>query len=51
MRGVFGVLGIGTLVAGGLAALIAAILIGPLIFWVAWNVLTPRRPLVVPRGC
>ncbi|MEA3191646.1 MAG: hypothetical protein QOD77_2281 [Thermoplasmata archaeon] len=35
------VLGIGALVAGGLAvalaAVIAAILIGPLIFWVAWN--------------
>jgi hypothetical protein len=43
VRRVFGallrILGIGTLVAGGLVALIAAILIGPLIFWVAWNVL------------
>jgi hypothetical protein len=37
------ILGIGFLVAGGLAvalaALIAVILIGPLIFWIAWNVL------------
>ncbi len=37
------ILGIGALVAGGLAvaiaALAAAILIGPLIFWLAWNVL------------
>ena len=37
------VLGIGALVAGGLAvaitALLTAILIGPLIFWLAWNVL------------
>jgi len=35
------ILGIGTLVAGGLAvalaALAAAILLGPLLFWVAWN--------------
>ena len=37
------VLGISVLVAGGLAvalaALIAAIMIGPLLFWLAWNVL------------
>ena len=37
------VLGVGVLVAGGLAialaALLAAILIGPLVFWLAWNVL------------
>src|ERR1700693_5708197 len=37
------VLGIGALVAGGLAvallALVAAILLGPLLFWIAWNVL------------
>lgn len=36
-------LGIGALVAGGLVvavvALAAAILLGPLVFWVAWNVL------------
>ena len=37
------ILGIGALVAGGLtlalAALAAAILLGPLVFWLAWNVL------------
>ena len=37
------ILGIGALVAGGLVvaltALIGAILLGPLIFWIAWNVL------------
>lgn len=37
------VLGVSVLVAGGLAvalaALIAAVFIGPLLFWVAWNVL------------
>ncbi|MHB1242220.1 MAG: hypothetical protein ACYC1P_02270 [Gaiellaceae bacterium] len=37
------VLGVGVLVAGGiavaLAALAAAVLIGPLLFWLAWNVL------------
>lgn len=37
------VLGIGALVAGGLAvalaALVAILLLGPLLFWVAWNVL------------
>ena len=37
------VLGVGVLVAGGLAialaALVAAALLGPVIFWLAWNVL------------
>jgi hypothetical protein len=37
------ILGIGVLVAGGLAvaiaALLGAILLGPLVFWLAWNVL------------
>jgi hypothetical protein len=37
------ILGIGALVAGGLAvalvALAAALLVGPLVFWIAWNVL------------
>lgn len=53
MRRVFGVvlriLGIGTLVAGGLAALIAAILIGPLIFWIAWNVLNFASAVGLPE--
>jgi len=43
LRVVLQVLGVGVLVAGGLAvalaALIAAIMIGPLLFWLAWNVL------------
>jgi hypothetical protein len=47
------VLGIGALVAGGLvvalAALIAAILVGPLIFWVAWNVLNFASAVGLPE--
>lgn len=43
MSHVLRVLGLGALAAGGLvlalAALAAAILLGPLIFWLAWNVL------------
>jgi hypothetical protein len=47
------VLGIGALVAGGLAvalaALVTAILIGPLIFWVAWNVLDFASAVGLPE--
>lgn len=47
------VLGIGALVAGGLAvalaALLAAVLIGPLIFWVAWNVLDFASAVGLPE--
>jgi hypothetical protein len=47
------ILGIGVLVAGGLAvalaALIAAILIGPLLFWVAWNVLDFAAAVGLPE--
>jgi hypothetical protein len=47
------VLGIGALVAGGLAvalaALIGVILIGPLIFWVAWNVLDFASAVGLPE--
>jgi hypothetical protein len=43
LRIVLKIVGIGALVAGGLvvalAALIGAILLGPLVFWLAWNVL------------
>ncbi len=43
VRTVLRILGIGALVAGGLAVAIAAlaavILVGPLVFWIAWNVL------------
>jgi hypothetical protein len=46
-------LGIGALVAGGLAvavaALIAVILVGPLIFWVAWNVLDFASAVGLPE--
>jgi hypothetical protein len=47
------VLGIGALVAGGLAlalaAAIAALLIGPLVFWVAWNVLDFASAVGLPE--
>ena len=47
------ILGIGALVAGGLAvalaALMAAILLGPLIFWVSWNVLDFASALGLPE--
>jgi hypothetical protein len=47
------VLGIGVLVAGGLAvalaALVAAILLGPLLFWVAWNVLDLAHAVGLPE--
>jgi hypothetical protein len=47
------IVGIGALVAGGLAvalaALVAAILIGPLIFWVAWNVLDFASAVGLPE--
>jgi len=57
MRAIFGVvlriLGISALVAGGLAVgaavLIAVILIGPLIFWVAWNVLNFASAVGLPE--
>jgi hypothetical protein len=47
------VLGIGVLVAGGLAvalaALIAATLFGPLLFWLAWNVLDFASAVGLPE--
>ena len=47
------VLGIGALVAGGLAialaALVAALLIGPLLFWLAWNVLDFAAAVGLPE--
>ena len=47
------VLGIGALVAGGLAvavaALVAAIMIGPLLFWLAWNVLDFAAAVGLPE--
>ena len=53
LRIVLRVLGIGALVAGGLAvalaALVATILLGPLIFWVAWNVLDFASAIGLPE--
>jgi hypothetical protein len=53
LRLVLRILGIGALVAGGLAvalaALIAAILVGPLIFWLAWNVLNVASAVGLPE--
>jgi hypothetical protein len=47
------ILGIGALVAGGvavaLAAVAAAILLGPLVFWIAWNVLDFGHALGLPE--
>jgi hypothetical protein len=47
------VLGIGALVAGGLAvavaALVAMLLLGPLVFWVAWNVLDFGHAVGLPE--
>jgi hypothetical protein len=52
-RVVLRILGIGALVAGGLAvalaALIAVILIGPVIFWIAWNVLDFAAAVGLPE--
>ena len=53
LRIVLRILGIGALVAGGiavaLAALIAVILLGPLMFWVAWNVLDFASAVGLPE--
>ena len=57
MNAVFGavlrILGIGALIAGGLTVAIAAIaavlLLGPLIFWVAWNVLDFAHAIGLPE--
>ena len=47
------ILGIGALVAGGLAvavaALVSMILLGPLVFWLAWNVLDFGHALGLPE--
>jgi hypothetical protein len=47
------ILGIGTLVAGGiavaLAVLLSAILLGPLVFWLAWNVLDFGHAVGLPE--
>jgi len=47
------VLGVGALVAGGVvvavAALVATLLLGPLVFWVAWNVLDFGHAVGLPE--
>jgi hypothetical protein len=47
------IFGIGALVAGGLAVVVAAflamILIGPLVFWLAWNVLDFGHAVGLPE--
>jgi hypothetical protein len=52
-RVVLRILGIGALVAGGLAValavLVAVLLLGPLIFWVAWNVLDFASAVGLPE--
>jgi hypothetical protein len=53
LRVVLRILGIGALVAGGLTvalvALATAILVGPLIFWIAWNVLNFATAVGLPE--
>ena len=53
LRVVLKALGIGALIAGGLAValatLLAALLLGPLIFWVAWNVLDFASAIGLPE--
>jgi len=53
LRVILQILGIGVLVAGGLAValavLIATVLLGPLIFWLAWNVLNFASAVGLPE--
>jgi hypothetical protein len=53
LRIVLQILGIGVLVAGGLAVALAmffaVVLLGPLIFWLAWNVLDFASALGLPE--
>jgi hypothetical protein len=53
LRVVLRIVGFGALVAGGLAvalgALIAALLLGPLLFWIAWNVLDFASAVGLPE--
>ena len=52
-RLLFRIFGIGALVAGGVAlavaALCAAVLLGPLVFWAAWNVLDLAHAVGLPE--
>ena len=53
LRIVLQILGIGVLVAGGLAfvlaMVVAMVLLGPLIFWLAWNVLNFAPAIGLPE--
>ena len=53
LRVVLRILGFGALVAGGLAvallAIIAAVFVGPLLFWIAWNVLNFASAVGLPE--
>jgi hypothetical protein len=53
LRVVLQILGIGVLVAGGLAValalFVAVVLVGPLIFWLAWNVLNFGAAIGLPE--
>jgi hypothetical protein len=53
LRVMLRIFGIGALVAGGLAvaiaALVAVALLGPLLFWIAWNVLNFGHALGLPE--
>src|SRR5882724_10621723 len=53
LRVVLQILGIGVLIAGGLAValavLVATVLLGPLIFWLAWNVLNFAAAVGLPE--
>jgi hypothetical protein len=53
LRVVLQILGIGVLIAGGLAValavVVATVLLGPLIFWLAWNVLNFASAVGLPE--
>lgn len=53
LRVVLRILGLGALVAGGLfvalLALLATLLIGPLVYWIAWNVLDFAAAVGLPE--
>jgi hypothetical protein len=53
LRVVLQILGIGVLIAGGLAValavIVATVLLGPLVFWFAWNVLNFASAIGLPE--
>lgn len=52
-RLLLGIVGLGALVAGGVvvvvAAFVAVVLVGPLLFWIAWNVLDFAHAVGLPE--